>query len=132
MVIMFTSLNAVVELMNNEVFASVYIDECLSPLLASLIRQEGWDAVSSYDVNLNGASDILQLSKAVSLGRVMVTVDKPDFINLACASAHTGIILVPRQIRLSMYRSIAKAICKLLNTYTKDEFCGLLLWAKLK
>jgi predicted nuclease of predicted toxin-antitoxin system len=59
----------------------LFLDENLSPLHASELRTEGYDAVAVLDVGLSGATDEQVLHFAVENGRVLVTLDA-DFANV--------------------------------------------------
>jgi len=50
----------------------VYLDECISPDLASAMRQRGWDVVSAHEVGLVGVTDEEQLEFATQTGRVLL------------------------------------------------------------
>ena len=112
-------------------FASVYIDECIAPLLADLLKKEGWDAISAHHIGFLGKDDMTQLLRAIQLDKVFITSDKKDFFNLAKSVSNKGIILVSRHIKLDNCAIFAKNISKLLNRYTKEEFTNLLLWVNL-
>lgn len=99
--------------------------------MTDFLKKDGWDAISAHHINFLGKDDIMQLSRAIDLDRVMITSDKKDFLNLAKSMSHKGIILVSRQIKLDNCALFARNISKLLNRYTKDEFKDLLLWVKL-
>lgn len=70
----------------------LYLDECLTPVIASQLRRRGIDIVSVHDLGLTGDSDANHLARATELGRVLVTADV-DFLLLAAAGfPHAGIV----------------------------------------
>jgi hypothetical protein len=56
----------------DELFAKIYIDECISPLLAKVLRGKGFDAISSYEIKAIGLKDDEQL--LIAMCRVMTYV----------------------------------------------------------
>ncbi|MEZ8217686.1 putative nuclease, contains PIN domain, potential toxin-antitoxin system component [Candidatus Fervidibacteria bacterium JGI MDM2 SSWTFF-3-K9] len=101
----------------------IYLDECISPDLASAMRQRGWDVISAHEVGLVGVTDEEQLEFAAQTGRVLLTFDIRDFQELAKrwlqqGREHAGILLcqhLPKQAygrllqRLEQVRSILTA-----------------------
>ena len=93
----------------------VFLDENVNVLLASLLNQAGFDAmttVASGRAN-TGASDEEQLEFATSLGRALLTHNVRDFAPMAQVWAssgrnHAGIILCeirsPRDLYQRMLR----------------------------
>ena len=70
----------------------LYLDENISPRIATQLRRRGIDAVSVHELQLQGESDINHLRRAGEMQRVLVTVDV-DFLILASEGmAHAGII----------------------------------------
>ena len=70
----------------------LYMDENISPEIANQLRLRGIDAISVRDLNLLGDSDENHLTRAIEMGRVLVTSDA-DFLILSAAQLeHTGII----------------------------------------
>ncbi len=68
------------------------MDENLSPELANQLRLRGIDAVSVRDLNLLGDSDENHLTRALEMGRVLVTSDADFLIMSATQVEHAGII----------------------------------------
>lgn len=79
------------------------LDEHVSPLVASLLREQGHDAeaVGARD-GLRGLADQALWRGAIAEGRVLVTYDVGDFGRLAgrmamTAEPHPGLVLVASQ-----------------------------------
>ena len=53
----------------------IYLDENVSPVLATFLRLLGYDVVPTAELGNNGATDVAQLLTAVRLDRVMVSHD---------------------------------------------------------
>jgi hypothetical protein len=66
------------------------LDEHLSPVIATSLRQRDHDVVSVMEVNLGGAADSVVLDWAMRVGRAVVTVDVGDFRPLHQASVDRG------------------------------------------
>jgi predicted nuclease of predicted toxin-antitoxin system len=77
------------------------LDEQLSPQIAVLLREAGYDVVAVADRDdLAGSSDSIILEVATSEGRAVVTNNIKDFRPLAAerlarGRTHAGLILVP-------------------------------------
>ncbi|MEW5989167.1 MAG: DUF5615 family PIN-like protein [Chloroflexota bacterium] len=112
-----------------KLFASVYLDEDVSVLLATLLQARGFDAVTVRDEGMLGYSDPQQLAHAVSIGRCIVTHNRNDFERLhgeylAAELKHAGIIVAGRRNP----HEIARRLAILLNTLTADEIENQLLY----
>jgi predicted nuclease of predicted toxin-antitoxin system len=74
----------------------LFVDENLSPTLASTAHDRGYDATSSRDRGLLGLSDHALLRLCVEEERVLVTENAGDFRALcAAAGVHPGLIVIP-------------------------------------
>lgn len=77
------------------------LDEQLSPQIASLLRQDGFDVVAGAErPELVGSSDWAVLEVAASEGRAVVTSNIKDFRplaaeRLASGRTHPGLVLLP-------------------------------------
>jgi predicted nuclease of predicted toxin-antitoxin system len=110
----------------------VYLDECISPDLASAMRQRGWDVVSAHEVGLVGVTDEEQLEFATQTGRVLLTFDVRDFQELAERWAqqgkeHAGILLcqhLPKQA----YGRLLHRLEQVRNTLTAEQMRNAVVW----
>lgn len=59
------------------------LNEQISPVVSSRLRERGLDVVSPSDVGTRGASDAAQFDWAATNGRAIVTYNIPDFRPLA-------------------------------------------------
>lgn len=112
-----------------KLFASLYLDEDVSVLIATLLQARGFDVVTTRDEEMLGQDDPLQLAHAVSLERCMVTHNRVDFERLQreqgeTGRSHFGIIVASRR---SPYE-IARRLAVLLNILTADEIEDQLLY----
>jgi len=68
-----------------------YADEQISKAIVRGLRSRGIDVQTTYEANLLGATDPVQLTHALDTGRVMLTQDN-DFLILASRGmSHAGI-----------------------------------------
>src|SRR5690242_10573385 len=58
-----------------------YLDENISPRIASTLKMDGIDAVSAHDLNALGDTDENHLQRATNMGRVLCTQDR-DYLDL--------------------------------------------------
>ena len=77
---------------------SLYLDEDVPPLLASLLRAEQYDVVSAHEVGVLGKTDEEQLLYAASQGRAILTFNQRHFRPLydewwSAGRGHSGIVL---------------------------------------
>lgn len=90
----------------------LYLDENITPLLASVLRGRGYDVVSAHEVGMRGKKDEEQLEYTVSKGRVLLTFNAKHFAPLAEkyfkeGREHYGIVAtktlgLPELIRLAI------------------------------
>ncbi len=112
-----------------KLFATSYLDEDVSALVATLLRVRGLDVTTAREENMLGKSDEEQLACAVSLNRCLLTHNRGDFEKLhtdymTSGKQHAGIIIANRR---SPYE-IARRVAILLDTLTADEIENQLLY----
>ena len=101
------------------------LDEQLSPRIAELLREAGYDVVAVAERDeLIGSSDVILLDVATTEGRAVITNNIKDFRPLAAeflarGREHAGLILVPstRVRTRSAIVLLAGAIEKLLHDH---------------
>jgi predicted nuclease of predicted toxin-antitoxin system len=101
------------------------LDEQLSPLIAALLRQRGFDVVSVIErEDIAGRSDRMILDIASEEGRAVITNNVKDFRPLAAerlarGQAHGGLILLPskRTRTRAVVESLADAIGRVLEAH---------------
>lgn len=93
----------------------LFIDECLSPLLARHLNATGeHDAVHPRDMGRLGEPDHVVLSRCLAEDRVIVTENAVDFRKLvARQDIHPGLILLPSVGRTLSLRLLTDAIAYL-------------------
>jgi predicted nuclease of predicted toxin-antitoxin system len=79
----------------------LFLDEDVWPGLAVALREHGFDAVHTYEVERGGMSDADQLAYAAQEGRAILTHNARDFVPLAVecffsGRLHAGVILSPQ------------------------------------
>ncbi|MFM2379484.1 MAG: hypothetical protein RLZZ143_2063 [Cyanobacteriota bacterium] len=85
------------------IFASLYMDEDMSALVATLLRSRGLDVTTVPEQSTLGKTDSEQLEFAASLGRCLVTHNRVDFERLHLqfieeGREHCGILLSLRKL----------------------------------
>jgi hypothetical protein len=111
------------------IFASLYLDEDVSVLVATLLRARGFDAVTAVESGMLGQGDEFQLVRAAAMGRCVVTHNRVHFERLhrqyvETDQHHNGIIVAVRRNPYEVTRRLAI----LLDTLTADELCDQLLY----
>jgi uncharacterized protein with PIN domain len=79
-----------------------YLDEMVSPRVATGLRLRGIDATTAGEVGALSKSDREQLEDATGAGRVLVTMDD-DYLSLHAEGVdHAGIAYVPQNRKVSI------------------------------
>jgi predicted nuclease of predicted toxin-antitoxin system len=112
------------------IFASLYTDEDMSALVATLLRSRGLDVTTVPEQSTLGKTDREQLEFAASLGRCFVTHNRVDFERLHLqfigeGRKHCGIIVVPQKTAYE----VALRVGVLVNTLMVDSINNQLLYA---
>lgn len=112
----------------------VYLDEDVSPVIATILRDDGVDAVSAHEVGNVQFGDRAQLMWATGEERAIVTANIKDFVRLAheaiaTNTAHAGIILIPSSFAGDEFRAIADGIDEVLKEYSHD-LCGSVVYIR--
>lgn len=112
------------------IFASLYMGEDMSALVATLLRSRGLDVTTVPEQSTLGKTDSEQLEFAASLGRCLVTHNRVDFERLHLqfieeGREHCGIIVVPQKTAYE----VVQRVSVLVNTLTVDSINNQLLYA---
>ena len=112
------------------IFASLYMDEDMSALVATLLRSRGLDVTTVPEQSTLGKTESEQLEFAASLGRCLVTHNRVDFERLHLqfieeGREHCGIIVVPQKTAYEVVQRVGI----LVNTLTVDSINNQLLYA---
>ena len=104
------------------IFASLYMDEDMSALVATLLRSRGLDVTTVPEQSTLGKTDSEQLEFAASLGRCLVTHNRVDFERLHLqlieeGREHCGIIVVPQKTAYEVVQRVGKYLGKINYTY---------------
>ena len=105
-----------------KLFASLYLDEDVSILIANILRARGFDVITARDEQMLGRDDPEQLDKAISLQRCLFTHNRIHYEDIhreaiAGGKKHFGIIIGTRR---NVYE-LARRIATLLDVLTADE-----------
>jgi uncharacterized protein with PIN domain len=111
------------------IFASIYLDEDVSNLVARLLRSRGIDVETVQEQQMLGKSDPEQIAHATSLKRCILTHNRVDYeeIHLQYLSntmTHFGIIVIPQK---NPHDIVARTMV-LLDTLTADELENQLIY----
>lgn len=105
-----------------KLFATLYIDEDVSVLVATLLQAHGVDVITTRDQKMLGQQDHEQLAFAATQRRCFLTHNRDHFLALhlqyiAEAKRHSGIIIA---VKRNAYE-LAERIGTLFNRMTADE-----------
>lgn len=107
----------------------LYLDEHLSPRLASQLRRYEFDVIACREAQMLSLTDAEQLEFACSEGRAIVTFNVRDFVALhaeyaAAHKPHWGIVLSTEEpLGVLLHR-----LLRLLNTVSAHELKDQLRW----
>lgn len=104
-------------------FIELYLDEDVSALVATLLRNRGFVAATARDEGQLGRDDSAQLAYAVERESALLTHNRNDFIKLATeyyesGRSHYGIIIARRRPPNELVRGLVT----ILDHFTADEF----------
>lgn len=110
-------------------FASVYLDEDVNPLIATLLVAHGLRAQTARDPGTLAATDEAQIVTACRLQSCFLTHNRVDFEQIharyvEAGQTHFGIVIAQRR----RPHEVTDRLLSLLNTLTADEIMGLLLY----
>ncbi len=111
------------------IFASLFLDEDVSVLVATLLQARGFDAVTAVESGMLGQDDEFQLARAAAMGRCVVTHNRVHFEQLhrqyvETEQHHNGIIVA---VRRNPYE-LTRRLVILLDALTADELRDQLLY----
>ena len=97
----------------------LYFDEDVDPLLAKVLRDRGYDVLTTQEANMFSSSDDAQLKFAISQGRAFFTHNVKHFPKIAgnyaaSGKSHFGII-VSDQLP---FKELLKRMLRLLNRHS--------------
>ena len=112
-----------------KIFASLYTDEDIANLIATLLRARGLDILTTIEAEMTGCSDEQQLAYAATQERCILTHNRVDYERLHLSyiqtgQQHSGIIVTPQN---NAYE-VTQRVGILLNTLTADEVFNQLLY----
>ncbi|MEG5036272.1 DUF5615 family PIN-like protein [Microcoleus sp. AT3-D2] len=112
-----------------KLFATIYTDEDVSRLVATLLLAREFDVMTTSEQGMLSKSDSQKLAYAASMERCLPTHNRVDFERLHLdymteGKQHSGIIVIPQK---NAYE-IAQRVAILLNTLTADEIPNQLLY----
>lgn len=106
----------------DSIFIRLYLDEDVSVLVAELLRNRGFDAVTARDAGQLEKSDEAQLAEAINQSRALLTHNRADFEALAVQyfereQRHCGIIIAVQHPEYE----IVDRLLVILNNIAADE-----------
>ncbi|HSR67220.1 MAG TPA: DUF5615 family PIN-like protein [Acidobacteriota bacterium] len=113
----------------SRLFASLYLDEDVSIVIAEILRSRGFDVATVRDRGKLGLHDEQQLRLASSENRVLVTHNRVDFERLATEwfsrqETHSGIVVATRR----QPGEVSRRLLELLDRFTADEWRNQILY----
>ena len=109
--------------------ASLYLDEDVSVVVATILQARGFDAVTTRDLGRLGRPDAEQLATSAIAGRVLLTHNRVDFEILhgewlRAGRAHAGIIIARRRAP----SELASRVGRLVGRLTADDLKNQLVY----
>ena len=112
----------------DRLFIFLYTDEDVTHRLAPLLRERGYEVVSSAEMGNNGLTDAEHLAFAAGRGWTLLTYNARDFYKLdglwyKAGREHAGIV-VSRQFRLDETGELCRQVSNLLEAVSAPEIRG--------
>ena len=103
----------------------LYLDEDVTPDLAPLLRDRGYDAISVHEVGADGFTDGEQLERATGEGRVLLTYNYRDFLLVSeewsrAGRSHAGVVISYRQYARHEIGTLYRRVVNLVETLSAD------------
>ena len=113
--------------------AALYLDECVHPRIAVLLRKDGFDILTAQEAGTLGLDDDGQLEFATRERRILISFDAHDFAPLTQrwaleAREHAGVFLCVQQPSSLVCQWIKGA----LTAYEGQGLANLVLWLPVK
>ena len=110
---------------DSQLFVALYTDEDVTRVLAELLRQRGYDAISAHEVGLIGVPDEAHLTFAAAQNRAVLTYNRDDFLTLSRqwyvqGRDHAGII-ISQQFRQRAIGELLRQTLNLMNAVVASE-----------
>lgn len=107
----------------------LYLDEDVDLLLAKVIRDRGYDVLSTHEAKMHEADDYKQIEFATSQGRTILTHNIRDFHRIAKEYAkinkfHRGIILSSQL----PFKELLRRTLRLLNKRNAEDILNEIVW----
>jgi uncharacterized protein DUF5615 len=107
----------------------LYLDADVHPMVARILRDRGFDALSANEAGHRQASDREQLDFAVTHRRTLVTFNVVDFVREARSCArddrdHFGIV-VSDQLEIG---ELVRRLTKVLGTHSAPDMVNRFVW----
>lgn len=104
----------------------LYLDQCLRVEVAQALRREGYDVVRAAEVGQHRADDSQILHRAISDGRILVTLDE-HFGNWAVMPLreHPGVVRL--KIHPATHENAIMILLPFLKNHTQLEFLNRLV-----
>ncbi len=107
----------------------LYLDEDVRPLLAEVLRQRGYDAVSAVEERSIQVPDPVHFDRAAGEGRALLTFNLRDFSPLATAAMEQGRpftgLIVSEQIA---FGELLRRTLRLLGSRQAEEIANQIVW----
>jgi len=107
----------------------LYLDEDINPLLAKVLRSRGFDVVSVHDLGRTGLSDVEQFQFARSEGRVLLTCNIGDFVQLATILMRSGEpfpgLVTSEQLP---FREFLRRTSRLMQERSQEDVANTIVW----
>jgi len=107
----------------------LYLDEDIDLLLANVLRDRGYDVLTTHEAKMHKSDDHEQIDFATSQGRAILTHNVRDFHRIAkeygkINKSHSGIILSSQL----PFKELLKRILHLLHKHSAEDILNHVMW----
>lgn len=107
----------------------LYLDEDVFPLLATVLRERGHDAIGAHELGRTGLSDLDQFEYSIRENRAILTFNARHFISIAnnaiSANKHFPRVLVSGQLP---FKELFRRVLRLLNRRQQVDILNSVIW----
>lgn len=107
----------------------LYLDEDINPLLASALRQRGYDVISVHEMDRRAVSDRQHFEHATADHRAILTFNIRDFVPIACEAIQANHTLPGLVVSDQLpFGSLLRRSLRLMHAKAAEDIANTIVW----